>query len=192
MGVHGSLIRPIEQLWEEYDHLLDTRGASELAIGSDQEKSEVSQGGAHQLLGQTTVAPHEVGRAADASGSTKSTAKPTASSSAQAGPSTNKAPSGVSPSSGGKPGDPPSSRPPPSGSGGGALPANVPAVIFVGIPKGSDHELVEIEVAKLTDDQFFSRLRGEFHRIRTAFLNCFSVCTFSHCEFTEVCTIHSA
>lgn len=177
----------MEELWNDYVRQRDDRGASARGVESSLGKGEALQSDAQQLVSQPANVSQRTGGAPPTSGGTQSNS----SSNAQAGSSTNKAPSGAPPSGGGKPGDSSSSKPPPTGSIGGASSANDYGVIFVGVPKVFDHELVDIKVATLNDDQFFTDLRDEFYRVRTVLLNWFSVCTFSHCEFTEVCKVYS-
>lgn len=65
-------------------------------------------------------------------------------------------------------------------------PLKMTGYVFLGVKRGVEHSVAEINVHGLGDDQFFKELRAEYHKMKGYLRRFFSVWRFAHCDFVKV------
>ncbi|ORY04774.1 hypothetical protein BCR34DRAFT_591111 [Clohesyomyces aquaticus] len=67
-----------------------------------------------------------------------------------------------------------------------STPPRMAGYVFLGVKRGGEHNVAEINVHGLGDDQFFKELRAEYYKMKGYLRRFFSVWRFTHCDFVKV------
>jgi hypothetical protein len=77
----------------------------------------------------------------------------------------------------------------PGGSGAANnAPVKITGYVFLGVKRGDENRVAEINVHGLGDDEFFEALRVEYYKMKGYLRRYFSIWRYKHCDFFMVGT----